>query len=365
MRKLIILIVALAFGLGACSAFRPRQRLSPQANVNAKTAGVYYAQQNVERAEDFYLLVLEEHPDHALSLRRMADINLYKAEQMPARSVEFNSEAFNLYTQALDVYATFENLTADERLDIRDMTRRREGAWTRIYRAGDAALEAGDTQEALEIFELAHDLQPERYEPMIRLKDIYQKELEDNEKAEEILLALLEQDPDNLDYILETGAFYFNQDDFEEAATYFAKARELAPANLDNLLNLSYVYYEIEDFEKALEVTEQALSLDPGNIDILQNAKDIAYMQGDNELTVSYLERLIDQRSIDADFVEIARILYEMEDYDKLITYAQRWYQWDNSSEDAVQFIILGASQTENEALRNTYSRILQSMRNQ
>ena len=365
MRKLIILIVAVAFGLGACSAFRTRQKLSPQANVNLKTAGVYYAQQNVERAEDFYQMVLEEHPDHAISLRRMADINLYKAENMPARAVEFNTEAFRLYSQALEVYETFENVTDDERLDIRDMTRRREGAWTRIYRAGDASLEAGDTQEALEIFELAHELIPDRYEPMIRLKDIYQKELQDDEKAEQILLALLEQDPDNLDYVLETGAFYFNVENYDEAVRYFSKGREIAPANMDNLLNLSYVYYETDEFDKALEVTQQALTLDPGNVDILQNAKDIAYMQGNKELSVEYLKQLIEQRSTEADFVEISRILYELEDYEQLITYAQRWYQWDNSSEDAVQFIILGAAQSDNEGLRNTYSRILQSMRNQ
>nr|MDK2850934.1 hypothetical protein [Candidatus Cloacimonadota bacterium] len=364
MRKLVILLVAIALGLGACSAFRPRQRLSPQANVNAQTANVYYAQQNVDKAEEFYRLVLEEHPDHALSLRRMADIYLYKAQQMPDRSVEFNTEAFNFYSRALEVYNTFEDLTDEERMDIRDMTRRREGAWTRIYRAGDAALEAGNTQEALRIFELAHELQPSRFEPMIRLKDIYQKELQDNEKAEQILLALLEQEPDNLDYILETGAFYFNQENYEEAAKYFAKARELAPANLDNLLNLSYVYYEIEDYEKALEVTQQALALDPGNIDILENAKDIAIMLGDNELTVSYLKHLIEQRSSEDDFVEISRILYEMGDYETLITYAQKWYQWDNTSQDAVQFIILAATETDNEALRNTYSKILQSMRN-
>ncbi len=363
MRKLIVIILALALGLGACSAFGPRQKLSPRANVDAKTAGVYYAQQNVERAEEFYLKVLEAHPDHAISLRRMADINLYKAENNSAKSVEYNEEAFNLYSQALDVYASFEDLKDEERLDMRDMTRKREGAWTRIYRAGDAALEAGDTQKALEIFELAHELNPERFEPMIRLKDIYQKELQDDAKAEEILLTLLEQDPQNLDYILETGAFFFNQEDYVEAARYFQQAKEIAPANVDNLMNLSYAYYEQENYAKALESTQQALALEPGNIEILQNAKDIAYMLGDKEQTVAYLKRLITQRNKDQDFADISLILYELEEYDQLITYAQKWYQWDNDSEDAVQFIILGAAQTENEALETTYSRILQAIR--
>ncbi|MCB5261750.1 MAG: tetratricopeptide repeat protein [Candidatus Cloacimonetes bacterium] len=363
MRKLNIILLALALALGACSTFKTRQKLSPQANVNAKTAGVYYAQENVEKAEQFYLMVLEAHPDHAISLRRLADINLHKAENFPARSVEYNKNAYELYSQSLAVYATFDKLSDEERLDIRDMTRRREGAWTRIYRAGDATLQAGDTQEAMEIFELAAKLNPERFEPMIRLKDIYQKELKDDAKAEEILLSLIKQDPKNLDYILETGAFYFNMEDYTKAANYFAQARTIAPANIDNLLNLSFAYYEMQDYAKALEVTQQALAMDPGNIDTLQNARDVSFMAGEKDLTVQYLKQLIERRSNDGDFAEICRILYEQEKYEELITYAQKWYQWDNSNQDSVQFIILGASQTGNEALKTTFSKILQAQK--
>ncbi len=363
MRKLNIILLILALGLGACSAFKTRQKLSPQANVNAKTAGVYYAQQNVEKAEQFFLKVLEEHPNHAVSLRRMADINLHKGENFPDKAVEYNEQAYELYTEALTVYDTFENLTDEERLDIRDMTRRREGAWTRIYRAGDTALEAGDTREAMEIFELANKLNPARYEPMIRLKDIYQNELKDPAKAEEILLTLIEQDPENLDYMLETGAFYFNQENYAESAKYFAKARTKAPANIDNLKNLSYAYYEMGDYDKALEVTQQTLSLDPGSMDTLLNAKDIAFMAKDKDLTVQYLKQIIDRRSNDEDFADLCLILYEQEKYEELITYAQKWYQWDNQNQDAVQFIILGASKTGNTALSTTYAKILQSLK--
>lgn len=363
MRKLNIILLALALSLGACSMFKTRQKLSPQANVNAKTAGVYYAQQNVEKAEEFYLKVLEEHPDHALSLRRLADINLHKGETLPDKAVEYNKTAFELYTKALDVYNSFENLTDDEKLDIKDMTRKRDGAWTRIFRAGDAALEAGNTQEAMEIFELASELKPERYEPMIRLKDIYQKELKDDAKAEEILLTLVEKDPENLDYLLETGAFYFNQDNFTEAARYFEQVKTIAPADVDNLMNLSYAYFEMGDYTKAMQNTQKALELEPGNIEILQNARNIAFMAEDNELALVYLKQLLELRNDDKDFADICRVLYAEEEYEELINYAQQWYQWDNTSENAVQFIILGATQTENQTLRETYRKILQALR--
>lgn len=363
MRKLIMILLALTLALGACSS--ARQKLSPQANVNAKTANVYYQQQNVTKAEEFYLKVLEEHPDHALSLRRMADINLYKAEQLPGRAVEFNTEAYRLYSKALDIFATFPNPSNDEILDIRDMTRRREGAWTRIYRAGEAELTAGNTQQAMEIFELAQELNPKRFEPMIRLKDIYQKELKDDQKAEEILLALLKQDPDNQKYMLEIGAFYFNTENYEEAVKYFEKVRKLSPADTDNLMNLAYAYFELEDYSKSLEVTQAALSLQPADIDVLQNAKDIAIRAGEKEMGITYLKRLIDIRPTEADYTQICMLFNEMKRFDDMINYAQKWYQWDNGSQDAVQFIILGASQTNNTALSTTFTRILQNMQRQ
>jgi hypothetical protein len=45
-----------------------------------------------------------------------------------------------------------------------------------------------------------------------------------------------------------------------------------------------------------------------------------------------------------------------------MINYAQQWYQWDNTSKDAVQFIVLGAQFTENTALEETFTRIFNSM---
>lgn len=360
MRKLMIALLVLMLALGACST--ARQKLSPQANVNAKTANVYYAQKNVDKAQSFYALVLEEHPDHALSLRRMGDIFLHKGENFPDKAVEYNKEAFLYYSKALDIYGEYENLTDEERLDIRGMTRNREGAWVRIYRAGDLKLEDSQTREAMEIFELAHELNPERFEPMIRLKDIYQKEFEDNERAEEILLALIEQDPDNLDYNLETGAFFYNIKDYNKAAMYFEKVSVLAPANLNNLQNLAFAYYEISQYEKALSVIQKALDLSTTDPDLLESAAEIADKSGKQELKVQYLKQLIEIRHITDDYAVLVSTLNQLEKYQDMIEYAQKWYQWDNESKDAVNFIILGAAQLGNDALRETFSKILRSM---
>ena len=64
--------------------FYRSSKLSPQGNVNLKTADVYYSQQDVEQAEIYYLKVLEDNPDHAIALRRLGDISLFKAENFSA-----------------------------------------------------------------------------------------------------------------------------------------------------------------------------------------------------------------------------------------------------------------------------------------
>ena len=58
MKKQIIIFCLMLIVLTACST--ARQKLSPQGNVNLKTADVYYSQQDVEQAEIYYLKVLED-----------------------------------------------------------------------------------------------------------------------------------------------------------------------------------------------------------------------------------------------------------------------------------------------------------------
>jgi tetratricopeptide (TPR) repeat protein len=360
MRKLIIILLAATLALSACSS--ARQKLSPQGNVDFKTAQVYYAQQNVEKAEEFYAKVLADNPDHALSMRRMADINLHKGENNPAKEVEYNQAAFELYDSALKAYQSWENLTDEEKMDIRDMTRRRDSAWVRVFAAGEKAYTDGNTKQAKEIFELSGRLDPERPQPMIRLKDIYLKDLKDPVRAEAILLQLVEKDPKSMPYLLETGAFYFNQENYTEAAKFFERAKVITPADIDNLLNLSFAYYELKDYDKALAATQMAMNLEPDNIDLIENAKNIALMKKDKQLAITYLEQLIDSRSIEADFSDITMLLNEVEDYSKLIKYAKKWYDWDDTSRFAVQYIILAAQKTGDDAMMKTYRDILKTM---
>jgi tetratricopeptide (TPR) repeat protein len=360
MKKLIIIAATLILLLSACST--ARQKLSPQGNVDYKTANVYYAQKDVDKAEVFYTKVLKDNPDHAIALRRMGDISLHNGEVFVERSVEFNKKANEYYTKALAITETFPELTDEEKLAIRDMKKRKESTWVRIFKAGETELKNGNTKTAMEIFEMVHALDLKRPEPMIQLKNIYLKELKNDTKAEEILLSLLKDDPDKLIYLQEMGAFYYNKENYSEAVKYFERVRLQAPMDLDNIMNISACYYELKDYDKALQATQMAIELNPTNIDLIDNARSIAASMKDNELRITYLKQLIDMRDNENDFLAIVSIYLEREDYAQMIKYAEKWHNWDNTNKYAVQYLILAAQKTKNKSMESKYAAIYKAM---
>jgi len=360
MKKLIIIAGALFLVLSACS--NARQNLSPQGNVNFKTANVYYQQKNVEQAETFYLKVLEDNPNHAVALRRMADINLFNGEQFVDRAVEFNQKAFNYYTQAIAITEAYPDITDQEKIDLRDMKKRKDCAWTRIYKVAEAQLKAGNTLAAMGTFELVNKLDPSRPEPMIQLKNIYLNEQSDDVKAEQILLSLIKDDPDKLLYLQELGAFYYNKANYTEAVKYFEKAKPQVPLDINNYMNISACYYELKDYPKAMAATQMAMDIEPGNVDLIDNARSIAAQMKDNDQSIFYLKQLVDRRSKETDYTTLLALLLEKENYKEMIEYGEKWYNWDKTSRFAAEYTKLAAQRSGNKSLEAKYDAIIKAM---
>jgi len=346
--------------LAACST--ARQKLSPQGNVNLKTADVYYSQQNVDQAEIYYLKVLEDNPEHIIALRRLGDINLFKAENFTAKEIDYYKDAYQYYSRAISVCEQFSELTDQERIDLKDMKKRKERAWTRIFLAANKEKEAGNTKRAMEIYELAHQLEPERPEPMIQLKNIYLVDLKDDVKAEQLLLQLLQKDPQKIEYLMELGTYYYTKGNYAEAVKYFEQARPQIPTNIDNLMNISACYYELKDYTKAMAATNAALEIEPNNPDLLENARSIADQMNDIDQSIAYLKRLIQIRPTEETYNSLAGHLMQKQNWSELIKYAEEWYNWDKNSKIAVEYIIWAAQQSGDKILATKYNDIKKTM---
>jgi tetratricopeptide (TPR) repeat protein len=358
-RIMIITLCALVF-LTACAA--PRHKLSPQGNVNLQTAKNYYNLEETALADSFFREVLKVNPEHAESIRRIADINLNNGERFAEKAVPMNKAAYEGYDKAIKIMEKYDKPTEKELAAIRDMKKRRTSAWTRVYKAGETQEEAGNTQTAMDIFETVAALDTTRIEPLIKMKNIYQKDLKDEIKAEQILLKLYSKDQTDKTLLQEMGIFYMNKKDYAKAATFFEKVKVLEPTDVNNLMNLVYCEFEQELFADAKINNELVLGMDPVNIDALTDAKAISYRLNNTDDTLMYLKKLLEIRDNDKDFEDIAVLLNTMKKYEEMITYAKKWHNYDDTSKFAVQYVILGAQMTKNKSLETEYQNILKKM---
>ena len=360
MKKIALLLIIGLLVLTACSG--PRQKLSPKANVALKTANVYYAQKDVDKAEVYYLEVLEDNPEHVLALTRMGDIKLFRGENPSERQVEFNEAAYDYYKRAIVKYESFEDLEDDDYIEIRNLNRRKEAAWTRVFKAGENLQIAGNSREALLTFEKSAALDSTRFEPLVKMKEIYLNEFDDKVKAEQLLVRLQRIRPNDTLIMAELASFYYNTEKYSEALALFNRIRTQNPRDVNNLLNISSCHVEMGDLEAAMLVTREILDFEPNNVDALTNAQAIAGRMGNTQNRIDYLKRLLMIRDNTEDYTTICSLLSQNNQYVDLITYAEKWYNYDNTSRYAVQFVILGAQNTANTALQQRYTDILRGM---
>ncbi len=360
MKHLIIATLLLTLVFTACAP--ARQKLSPQANVALKDANVFYQQKNVEKALESYHRVLKDNPDYVIALRRVADINMYYGEQDQSKAIEYNKKAYEFYTKAIAITETFEPLKETDHADLRDMRRRQKGSWTRIYNASELLLNQGNTQEALKGFKIAAELDDERFEPLIKMKDIYEKELKDPVQAEAILLKLYEKKPKEALLLQELGAFYFNKPDYPKSLEFFKKALLEMPLNTDIMMNISFCYYEMKDYANALKSTQAVLEIEPKNMDAIKNARSIALMIEDTPNAIQYTIQILEIDENDTDYMNLCRLLMASEKYAELIVWGEKWFKYDPTSTIAAQYVSLAANRTNNKALETKYNNILRTL---
>jgi len=360
MKRIFLLTLAVLLFLTGCAT--NRHKLSPQANVDLKTANVYYSQQNVDEALKYYNRVLQDNPDHALALRRVADIYLYYGEQNPDKSLEYNKMAYEYYDKAIKIMEKYEKPTEEELAAIRDMKKRKLSAWTRVYNKGIEELNAGNTQQAIKIFEQSAEMDTTELKPLNMLVNIYQNELKDIDKAGEILFKLYERNPENIEVIMNLGAYYYNKQDFEKAIPLFEKVKEKDPTNIKNLLILTDCYYATEQYDKAKNNIQLALIIEPRNADALATAYDISVKLKDNESALNYLKQLLDIKEDNIYYENIVILLNSMERWEELANYAQKWHKYDETNKIPVQFVILAAQKMKNKTLETEYTNILKQM---
>ncbi|MFO7659881.1 MAG: tetratricopeptide repeat protein [Candidatus Cloacimonadaceae bacterium] len=369
---LVILMV-----LTACSA--NRQKLSPQANLNLKSANVYFTQKDSEtslrRALDLYEKVLLDNPEHVYALKRSADLHLFFATAIEPKKLEKDGAVeyvnmnyaqevidhlkitFNRYGEVVRVMDTFEKLNDDEKFLRRDAVRKKESSWVRMYKIGQLLLEQKDYTKAEETFLYVQQLDETRQEPLRALVALYQ-ETKDAEKSKLYLDKILAVSPDDPDMMRLMGAYYYNNKQYEQAIPYFQNVLTQAPLDTNNMLLLSSAYTELKNYQAAQDLLVRVLRFEPENLDVLLSARDLARALENVEDEKTYMKRVVDLSPTIQNLEEYCFRMIALNDLENLMPYAEMWFEKDPQNKTAVSTCILIANRTGRTDLEKRYSDI-------
>lgn len=361
MKNLFIILLAGLLLLTACAG--PRQKLSPAANVALRTANMNYNIKNIEDAEKNYAIVLQDRPDHAEALSRMGRIHFSRASELPGLALENYSQAFEFVNKALLAYDSFETLNAADRKEIKELTDLRTSSWTRIFQIGENEQSEGNTKEAINIYEQLIEMDPKRDEPLRKMYEIYSDDPSKADLAEETLMEIYAKNPEDLGVLKSMGAFYYNEKkDYNKALEYYEMVKAKEPTDVNTLQLVAVCQYELKMYAEALANLQMVLSLEPKNTDALSDAKAIAYLLKNNDLALDYMRKLLELHEGEEELREMSLLLAEMQRTSEMITMAEKWYELNPDSQDAVLLIINGAKALNNKTLEKKYSDIYKKM---
>ncbi len=356
MKKALLLGMVIVLALAACSP--NRQKLTPQSNLNLKSANVYYQQKDndksLEKALDLYEKVLADNPKHVVALKRSADLNYFFALKAEPRKEEKDgiTDYFNMdssvktvehlkitYTKCdtiLSVMKSFVKLNKEEQYIKRDAAKKKNNSWLKILKISQLLMENKIYEEAISNLEYLVKLDNTKEEPLRMLVILYQ-DTKNNAKFEEYLNKVLAINPNDPLMLKLLGVHYYNAKDYANAAIYFEKIMSINLADTENLSNLTNAYYELGNYQAAWDTNQRILKIDPESLAALITAKDIAKKMGKQEEEIYYMQQIIAKNPTVETLRAYCYMMVNYQRYEGLIDYAEQWYDMDKTNKEAVQ----------------------------
>jgi len=381
MKNALLIGLVLLLVLSACSS--ARQKLSPQGNLNLKSANVYYQdkdnEKSLEKALNLYNRVLTDNPKHVIALKRTADINLFFASQLEPKKVEKDGKVeyqnmqnankvialftitYGKYDSVLTVLNTFKDLKEDERSMKRDATRKKESSWVRMFKIGQYLYEQKRYDDAIPTFEMLYAMDNKRQEPLRMLVATYQ-ETKNEAKFEEYVKKVLVESPDDAEMVNLMGAFYYNKQDYAKAVDYFKKVLVTRPLDTNNMLLLADTYLQMNELQLSYEMLQKVLKFEPDNLNVLTSAKDISAKMNNKDAELDYWKKILDLNPTTKVLEEYCFRMYNLQVFDNVMPYAEMWFQKDPTNKTAVSTCILFANKIGRKDLEKKYTDIYKSL---
>lgn len=251
---------------------------------------------------------LQQYPDNAEAHKLMADVEL----------------------QARNWEAARDHYRAAERLGTPQMKQQveqiMEGQWVQQYNIAVSMLNRGDHQRAIELFEIATKLIPERTPAWNNMAICY-AQIDSIDMAIAMYNQVLVLEPDNRDVRKNIGFMYFNNQEYEKAVEYLQVVADEDISDGSVVSALGVCYVQLERKQEALALYERAIEADPDNVEVLFNLAFLYVQEGNDELALPYLLRLIEADPFDGEAMQQIGFIYmnvdepTQEDLDRAFPY--------------------------------------------
>ncbi len=357
----ILSLICLFFSINLSA----KEKLSGEAKRNLRSGNIYYDQSNFEKALGFYDKVLEEFPNHIESLKRSADINMHLIEKNQSKTVELYSKCFDIYKKTV---ALIMALPDEERKDmdmqtiLEDSQKKVKSCWAKIFIYGQNLSKDGAVKEAIEVFTALDKLAPDSLKTITMIAILYQENNEED-KAIEMFKEIHKKNPTDYQITTKLANYYYEKPDYPLALQYYQELNKMNALDPMPISFMGYTYLKMEKNNEALEAFKQAILLDGKNTDLLSNAANLATNLGKNAEAVVYLKQLVEAEDTVDNLTIISYNLFKMKNYKETMLYAERWYEKDNSSKEAVQLIVMAAQQLKDKAKETKYNNTLKGMK--
>ena len=226
----------------------------------------FYEYGYLEQAEAYFRLAGKEDPGGADALYGLGSVYLHQQK---------NKEAREYLQRAVQSQANYPGMMPN--------------AWNNL---GIVAAREGNTDEAIEYFLKALELNPEHVVALGNLASAYRQK-KDLENARIVLERALRIDPDNAEINFSMGMVCAQSNDLARAYEYLQKALAARPVFPEALDNLGIVYFLTGRPDEAKRSLEESIRVAPSYERAYLDLAKVYAMQGDKAKAREVLEQLL------------------------------------------------------------------------
>ncbi|MCF7858173.1 MAG: tetratricopeptide repeat protein [Candidatus Cloacimonetes bacterium] len=377
--KRIILLIGMVF-VFCTSILAISQELSAEGKKNLRSANMHLGGKRHEKALPLYEKVLEENPNNIEALNNTAAIyydiigDYAKAREYFVRLIDVINATYAEYEELMktDEKAAkkYEKINIKKpKLEdkLKAVIKFRDNCFTQMINQGKLKIQTQEYEEAIESLLRVTKVVPDSTLTYRLIALCYDK-LDDKENSKKYFIKTSELDPNDTYAKQQVASLYFAEENFEEAGNWYLAATINEKDNPDNYYNAGIAYKNANKNQLAFDAFLQALELDPENLTTLVTLSNLALTLKDNEASTLFLQKAVDLDVADGTLdnpmyvTTLCYKLYGISQFKDLITYAEMWRQFDETSVEAVQMLYNAAKELNDKKLMEKYNKIYQKM---